>query len=746
MEDWEMLFKDEISSTPTPNDELKLEVVDDYVCNTCPYPVEILKVDDNINTVTFKCLNPKENGVEKTIQINEYLDSMKKNTYLYNKCSLCNKKQNESKNIFSYCIKCSKIICSDCIDKHLKINEKNNHDLNKEYIIKSNEKNIKCLLHPIEKNLAFCLKCNIHICKECMKSQKHLNHNKINIIEVSVTDDIKKKLNAIINIYKKKIAQLEEDKEKKKTELYNEKEKNKELKEKQRKNKIKEIRKELMKELAENEKLLKAILFNLKIKYENEVKLLLSNFKINNEKINKKYERLKTNYDKKFDKDQLNIEEEYKNNVNDLEKNKNININENLLLFNQILKNTQKNYPNNYYNNNNINNIIYKYYESRDANIKQILSKNIHNELHNNEKEKKKYNLKIKKLETVDFGRNINIKDENTNLIDNNFNRNTISYKNDKNKIPMITMTYKINNNDEKIKVLGENFVKKNKGKCKFLINEKKYNISEYIKSSKFSINKDVTQFIVILTDFKSETFTDLSYMFYNCKSLTSLDFQLFNTQNVTDLNSMFYECHSLSSLDLSSFNTENVTNMQFMFYNCISLKLLNLNSFNTENVNNMEAMFFYCRSLTTIDLSSFNTQNVISMAGMFERCSSLASLDLTSFNTQNVQSMARMFSKCSSLTTINLSSFNTQNVVDMLFMFTCCCSLTTLNLSSFNTENVSNMGGMFLGCTSLLSVNLSSFNTRKADTHYMFDCCRNLLNYDSSDKKIVKAFNNKAK
>ena len=431
-----------------------------------------------------------------------------------------------------------------------------------------------------------------------------------------------------------------------------------------------------------------------------------------------------------------------------MEENKNININKNLLLINQILKNAQKNYPDNYYNNNNINSIMYKYYESTDESIKQILGKDVHNELLNNEKEKQKYNLKTKKLETVDFGRNININDENKNtkLIDNNFNRNIFNYKNYNNKIPMIAMIYKINKNDETIKVLGEDFVKKNKEKCKFLINEKKYDISEYIKPSDYNINKDVNEFIVILTDFKSETFTDLSYMFYNCKSLTSLDFQLFNTQNVTDLNSMFYECHSLSSLDLSSFNTENVTNMQFMFYNCISLKLLNLNSFNTENVNNMEAMFFYCRSLTTIDLSSFNTQNVISMAGMFERCSSLASLDLTSFNTQNVQSMARMFSKCSSLTTINLSSFNTQNVVDMLFMFTCCCSLTTLNLSSFNTENVSNMGGMFLGCTSLLSVNLSSFNTRKADTHYMFDCCRNLLNYDSSDKKIVKAFNNKAK
>ena len=49
-----------------------------------------------------------------------------------------------------------------------------------------------------------------------------------------------------------------------------------------------------------------------------------------------------------------------------MEFNKKINIYRNSLLINEILKNTQENYPDNYYNNNNINNIIYKYYESKN--------------------------------------------------------------------------------------------------------------------------------------------------------------------------------------------------------------------------------------------------------------------------------------------------------------------------------------------------------------------------------------------
>ena len=166
--------------TPAPSVGSKLNLDDSYVCNTCPYPIEILKINDKENTITFKCLNPKEKGTEKTIHIREYIDSIKKYTYLYSKCSLCGKEQNEFKDIpiFSYCIKCDATICHVCIDKHLKTNEKNHPFSSKKFITKNNEKNVKCLLHPTEKNLAFSIKCNKHIRKECMKSNKHINHTK----------------------------------------------------------------------------------------------------------------------------------------------------------------------------------------------------------------------------------------------------------------------------------------------------------------------------------------------------------------------------------------------------------------------------------------------------------------------------------------------------------------------------------------------------------------------------------------
>ena len=47
-------------------------------------------------------------------------------------------------------------------------------------------------------------------------------------------------------------------------------------------------------------------------------------------------------------------------------------------------------------------------------------------------------------------------------------------------------MNYKINKNEKRIKVFGEKFIKNNKGKRKFLINDKKYVIIENFKYGKY--------------------------------------------------------------------------------------------------------------------------------------------------------------------------------------------------------------------------------------------------------------------
>ena len=216
--------------------------------------------------------------------------------------------------------------------------------------------------------------------------------------------------------------------------------------------------------------------------------------------------------------------------------------------------------------------------------------------------------------------------------------------------------------------------------------------------------------FDVSFSDFRP---TSTKYWFRYCVKLQDIkDIRNLNTENVIDMSFMFEQCISLTSLDLTGFNTANVTDMTRMFFNCSSLESLDLSNFNTANVTRMRSMFNFCSSMASLNLSSFNTEKVTDMYGMFNRCSSLTSLDLTGFNTANVTDMIGMFSECSSLVSLNFTNFNTANVTTMMGMFYGCSSLESLNLTNFNTINVTNMNSMFYGCRSLASLNLTNFNT----------------------------------
>ena len=148
----------------------------------------------------------------------------------------------------------------------------------------------------------------------------------------------------------------------------------------------------------------------------------------------------------------------------------------------------------------------------------------------------------------------------------------------------------------------------------------------------------------------------------YKIKEIKEIKVKFIFKTVLTNISFMFYECSPLESIDLSSFNTTNIYNMSHIFDKCSSLKSIDLSSFNTTYVNNMSFMLGGCSSLISIDLSSFNTTNVNNMGGMFQGCSSLKSIDLSSFNTTNVNNMIGMFWGCSSLKRENIQINNKDN------------------------------------------------------------------------------------
>ena len=191
---------------------------------------------------------------------------------------------------------------------------------------------------------------------------------------------------------------------------------------------------------------------------------------------------------------------------------------------------------------------------------------------------------------------------------------------------------------------------------------------------------------------------------FSGCYCLTKIEgIENLNTESVTDMSSMFYNCKSLSSLNLSKFNTAKVENMAFMFYNCESLSSLNLSNFNTAKVTDMYSMFAGCSNLSSLDLSKFNTAKVTDMSYMFYNCNKLSSLNVTNFNTANVENMNFMFSCCQKLTSLDITNFNTANVEYMSCMFRNCSALTTIYVSDkFVTGQLTSGSNMFAGCEKL--------------------------------------------
>ena len=219
-----------------------------------------------------------------------------------------------------------------------------------------------------------------------------------------------------------------------------------------------------------------------------------------------------------------------------------------------------------------------------------------------------------------------------------------------------------------------------------------------------------------------------------------------FSTYTPTSLYKFFCYLSELETITgLEYLNTANVTDMSYMFYGCSKLTSLDVTNFNTANVTNMSSMFSSCKSLTSLDVTHFNTANVTNMSGMFSSCSSLTSLDVTHFNTAKVTDMNRMFSSCSSLTSLDVANFNTAKVTDMSYMFRNCLALTSLYLTNFNTEKVTNMVRMFSSCKALTTIYASSkfVTTQVSNSSDMFYNCKKLKGEEewTNDKATDKTY-----
>jgi len=225
------------------------------------------------------------------------------------------------------------------------------------------------------------------------------------------------------------------------------------------------------------------------------------------------------------------------------------------------------------------------------------------------------------------------------------------------NKNNEIKLTYKNNNDINNLKIFGDKFIKNNKDNFILIINKIIFELVSEINIKKFYKNINLSQIEIKLIQ-KQKIITDISYMFYDCLYLLSIDnFSNFNTCNIINMSYMFYDCSSLASLpDISKWKTNKVENISYMFYGC---KLLNslpeISKWNTINVKNMSYLFAYCSSLETLpDISKWDVSNVIDMSYMFYYCSILKVFpDISKWKINILNKTTNMFMNCSSLKNI---------------------------------------------------------------------------------------------
>ena len=151
------------------------------------------------------------------------------------------------------------------------------------------------------------------------------------------------------------------------------------------------------------------------------------------------------------------------------------------------------------------------------------------------------------------------------------------------------------------------------------------------------------------ISSFDTSKVTNMDALFYGMVNIENINISNFDTRSATTMNHMFSSMHKLKQLQLPvTFNTTGVTDMGYMFYNSKSLTSLDVSMFNTEKVTNMREMFGYLESVTSIKFgSSFNTKNVTDMYGMFGTLCRMRELDLSGavFDTAKVNDFDAMFS-----------------------------------------------------------------------------------------------------
>ena len=290
-------------------------------------------------------------------------------------------------------------------------------------------------------------------------------------------------------------------------------------------------------------------------------------------------------------------------------------------------------------------------------------------------------------------------------------------------------MFYEIQENNDFIRILGEEFVRKNKNKGKIIYKNKKY----YLRGL-FKLKNVIEGNLKILIALSKDCYNK-SFMFKDCLSLIQIKFKdnFYNREDISfkEKNKLLMELnHSEETENIRSIdnNIENdffkwntkISSMNEIFSNCSSLlSIPDISGWDTSNIFDLSKIFYNCASLSSIpDISNWNTDKVIDMNGMFFNCSSLPIIpDMFKNNIKNISNIDKIFFNCFSLASLP----NIYDWKNIKFIIKDCISLISLPI---------------IDKRKLKHMTISSMSEKS--------CSIFKLIYDISKDKIIKIFDSR--
>ena len=143
--------------------------------------------------------------------------------------------------------------------------------------------------------------------------------------------------------------------------------------------------------------------------------------------------------------------------------------------------------------------------------------------------------------------------------------------------------------------------------------------------------NRSTITKVVFDSSFSDARPTSTLKWFSGMTNLASIEgLQYLNTSEVLYMSYMFYSCKKIETLNLSGFDTQKVQLMGYMFQGCSSLKDVNLSSFNTAANTSFYRMFMGCTSLEELNISSFTFTKNVESRYFLNNCTGLKNLTIS--------------------------------------------------------------------------------------------------------------------